>query len=140
MVATADQTSYSYIIDDEEQRERWFESYDEQQDENWLRSCITPYIAGGIVGSISGKISGSICNGSLTIMAAAAITTKDPAKQGIIILAGLSAIVGTLLAENKLRAKCVDWLNQKLEDSGVQPNDLTKNSARISSWIGFLLL
>lgn len=126
MAATADQDTYSYIMDDEE------------QEENWYMSCATPCIAGGIVGFVSGKVSASICYKLLGITAAAGIITEDKAKQGIIVLAGLSATIGTLIAENKLREKCIDWFNQKNEYCGIEPNDLAKNSARIFSWITFL--
>ena len=133
MLATTNQIACSQIIDEEEQEI----DYEEEQ-ENWFESYAAPCIAGGIVGSISGKISASICKVSLGMTAATGIITEDKVGQGIIGLAGLSAIIGTLIAENKLRAKCTDWLDQKFEGSRIQSNDLTKNSARIFSWITFL--
>lgn len=108
MVATTEQLAYSYIIDDEEQQENSFESYDEQHKEDWFRSCAAPCVTGGIVGLVSGKISAGICKASFVITTAALISTEDKVKQGLIGLAGLSAIIGTLIAENKLRAKCVN--------------------------------
>jgi len=113
--------------------------FDDEQEEDWFGLYAAPCITGGMVGCISGKISAKVCSGTFAIAAGAAISTEDKAIQGIISLAGLSAIIGTLIAENKLRAKCVDWLNEKFKNSETQPHDLIKNSARIFSWIAFLI-
>jgi hypothetical protein len=124
---TADQIASPQIIDDA------------QQERNLFMSCAIPCMAGGITGYISGKISAGVLGGSVAIMTIATASTKNKVTQGIIGLAGLSAIIGTFIAENKLRAKCINWLNQNFEDCGIHKNNLTKNSARIFSWIGFLL-
>jgi|GEM_PF-5300356 len=126
MLATTDSIAYSQIIDDEEEQESCVESY------------AGPCIAGGVIGGISGKISRVICGGSFTMTTIAVMSTENKAGQGIIGLAGLSVIIGTLVAENKLREKCIDWFNQQNECCGVKPSDLAKNSARIVSWITFL--
>jgi hypothetical protein len=140
IVAPTNLIAYSQIIDDEQQEENYFESYDEEQPDNWFESCAAPYIAGAAIGLVSGKISAMIFKASLTITATALMITENKTKQSIIGLAGLSAIIGTLVAENKLRVKCVDWVNKKLENSGIESHNLIKNSARIPSWIGFLFL
>jgi hypothetical protein len=140
IVATTNLTAYSQIIDDEQQEENYFDSYDHEQPEDWFESCAAPCISGAIIGLVSGKISAIIWKSSAAIATIAIMSTEDKAKQGLIGLSGLSAIIGTLVAENKLRAKCVDWINKKFKKSDIEPYSLTKNSARISSWIGFLFL
>jgi hypothetical protein len=140
MAATTNQYAYSYVIDDEQQEENYLESYDDEQQEDWFESCAAPCATGGVVGLISGKISMILCKGSFAITTIAIISTEDITKQSIIGLAGLSAIIGTLVAENALRANCVDYFNKKFKKSGIQPDNLIKNSARIASWIGFLFV
>ena len=128
MVATADQSASSQIIDDAQQEKK-----------NEFVSYAAPWMAGGIIGYISGKISSSILQKALTITIAAAIMTENKVNPVIIGLAGLSTIIGILIAENKLRGKCVDWFNRNFEECDIHRNDLTKKSARIFSWVGFLL-
>lgn len=140
LVATADQITYPHSMYYEEQQENWLESYDENQEEYWHRSYATPCIAGGVVGCVSGKISAIICRMSLTITATALMITENKAQQSIIGFAGLSTIIATLVAENKLRAKCVNWFNQNFRDYRIEHNNLVRDSAQISSWIGFLFL
>jgi hypothetical protein len=57
------------------------------------------------------------------------------------MLIGLTTIIGTLVAENKLRSKLTDQVNEILEDinNNVQhKKKLISHIAWLTSWIGFL--
>jgi hypothetical protein len=117
----------------------------EQQLKNWFISYATPCIAGGIVGSISGRISAYAINKTLSKLLVMPMLFSlhteyrtIPRMGGLTGLFSLSAIVGALIAEEKLRTKCLDSLNQSFDDHGIKHGNLTNDSAWIMSWLSFL--
>lgn len=104
----------------------------------WLTSYAAPCIAGGLVGFTTGKLSASITKTALNFIKSIPILSKDPMTQWMILLTSLTTIIGTLIAENQLRAKCVNSVNQSFEKYGIEHSNLANNTARLISWLEFL--
>ena len=112
---------------------------------NALSNTAASIISGGLIGAITGKLSSIACRtviattGALALIASNEKKSEAEACVSLMIMITAIGIPSILIAENVLRTKLTDSVNESLEENEVNHRKkLIHNTAWLASWIAFL--
>jgi hypothetical protein len=117
-----------------------------QCNNNALSNTAASIISGGLIGAITGKLSSIACRtviattGAFALIASTEKKSEAEACVSLMILITAIGIPSILIAENALRTRLTNSINESLEENEVNHRKkLIHDTAWLASWIAFLV-